>query len=452
MKLIVLLLMACPLCHAAPQTERSTRRTIARLFHRLARERGLRPGTKIAIAFADATSSQTPRGRRIAAPLELALYGRLGIAPQAITNGATLGAAAGIGQAKVYFEPETKRLLVSTQLDPIRDRFVLTQQLGRALQHLAPRLRRYRRYQGLSSDQRLAREAWLKATSVGFALESVVLKAEGADLGSAKRMLAPLLKAFLAANPPAASLAAQWHPLVLFPYQVGVPLLARLRRDQGWPRLNRYYARPWRSTAELIHGVRLRQHRVHARSLRQLRSFSLLKEDTFGELQLRTLLSQQLGPQNAARAAAGWRGDRLALLLPKHPEAKLPPGPSRPRQRRQLRAKPPAKVEAPPRPDALVVVLLTSWRNSLEAKEFAFALERHSLVLGTVDERHSRPTRTLIELPDGKRGLIRRAAAAVLWIVGASPETLEGLELDVWRHWRINGRALPRPLVAAPHR
>jgi hypothetical protein len=82
--------------------------------------------------------------------------------------------------------------------------------------------------------------------------------------------------------------------------------------------VNRLYRRLPQSTEQVLHPEkywrRERPDRLALRPPSCLSGWPVLKEDALGELQLRLLLGGRLSRQVAERAAAGWGGDRIAVV------------------------------------------------------------------------------------------------------------------------------------------
>jgi hypothetical protein len=134
-----------------------------------------------------------------------------------------------------------------------------------------------------------------------------------------------------------------------FPYSRGLQLVLQLQATGGWDAVDAAYERPPDSTEQILHPEKYTAREVPvevdlpadlAADLGE--GWSVAIEDSFGEFQLgvwlRTVL-RRVVPANDA--AAGWGGDRLAVLN----------GPE----------------------DAWAVAIITEWDSAAEASEFADA-------------------------------------------------------------------------------
>jgi hypothetical protein len=109
---------------------------------------------------------------------------------------------------------------------------------------------------------------------------------------------------------------------MLFPYVGGTAWIQAKKKVGGWPAVDAAYARPPRTTSEILHPNRAGTARVvldpgdrpSAASVPP--GMRLLYEDTFGEWMLGELL-ERAGAANAAALAAEWQDDRVVFFEPK---------------------------------------------------------------------------------------------------------------------------------------
>jgi hypothetical protein len=109
---------------------------------------------------------------------------------------------------------------------------------------------------------------------------------------------------------------------LLFPYDAGVTFLTPVQATDGWDGIDAIYADLPRSTEQVIHPEKYQAKEepvavtLPATLAADLgEGWSVALEDTFGEFQMRTWL-RETGVRDpaATEAAAGWGGDRLAVL------------------------------------------------------------------------------------------------------------------------------------------
>ncbi len=154
-----------------------------------------------------------------------------------------------------------------------------------------------------------------------------------------------------------------------FQYQDGGRFVDTLLARGGWPEVDRAEADPPTSTEQILHPERyLAARRVVPAPVRVGGTVRLTRAgyqpilaDTLGEAVIRIYAGQVLAPDQAARVADGWRGDRLLAFT---------------------------------RRTDLVVVWLTTWDTAADASEFAAVLPR--MAPGVFYERRGRRVLALL--------------------------------------------------------
>ncbi|HNP86976.1 MAG TPA: hypothetical protein PKK78_12600 [Kouleothrix sp.] len=102
-----------------------------------------------------------------------------------------------------------------------------------------------------------------------------------------------------------------------FPYREGTSFVALLYQQGGWKAVNAAFARPPRSTEQVLHPDRyLAGDAPVAVQLPALApaGWRVLAEDTLGELYMRIYLERGMSFDEAAYACTGWGGDRYQVL------------------------------------------------------------------------------------------------------------------------------------------
>ncbi len=106
---------------------------------------------------------------------------------------------------------------------------------------------------------------------------------------------------------------------LLFPYEAGLTFVTALREDGGWEAVDAAYADPPTSTEQILHPEKyLDRDEPTTVTLSNLEAaldgYRILDENNLGEFQTRVLLEGGGDTDVAITAAAGWDGDRYALL------------------------------------------------------------------------------------------------------------------------------------------
>jgi hypothetical protein len=107
-----------------------------------------------------------------------------------------------------------------------------------------------------------------------------------------------------------------------FPYSTGFAFINQVNGSGGWQAVDGLYANMPQSTEQILHPEKYRAHEAPIAvtlpadlTTRLGSGWSVAMQDTFGELQTGVWLKEGGVPEAAAdAAAAGWGGDRLAVL------------------------------------------------------------------------------------------------------------------------------------------
>jgi hypothetical protein len=110
---------------------------------------------------------------------------------------------------------------------------------------------------------------------------------------------------------------------LLFPYTLGLGFVQGMQADGGWAAVNAAFAQPPDSTEQIIHPDKYVAHEkpIAVELPKTLASglgtgWKVSLEDSFGEFQMQVWLKQNttVPAATAIDAAAGWGGDRIAVL------------------------------------------------------------------------------------------------------------------------------------------
>lgn len=317
---------------------------------RLIDEAGLR-------AYVARSLAETPRSQLDASD---ALLRSLGLLP----DGSSLGELFGqlfTTQVAGFYDPETKALNVVTKqggLGPV-EKVTFAHEFTHALQDQHFPTFRADEFQGAASGIIRAPDGQSDRSLATLALvegDPTLVMALWAQQHLEPAELTELLTA--SSDPQTvkilAAMPAILRDTLLYPYTVGLQFVLGRQIAGGWPAVDRLYANPPASTEQVLHpekyGVDEPVTVTFPADLarRMGDGWTLVQQDTLGELQLRTWLQVAgsipgaVTPGTTAQvAAAGWGGDRVALLR----------GPN----------------------DAWALVLRTAWDTTADADEFAAA-------------------------------------------------------------------------------
>ncbi len=235
-------------------------------------------------------------------------------------------------QVVAFYDPEPRRFYVvrgaeealqlqaagTEDLRGTAERLIFAHELTHALQDETLRLDRRLKELKENGDRALALQCLLEGEAT-----LVMVRVALADLPAAdettEEMLEPLLSAgaLERANVPK-DIPDYFVEQLFFPYVDGTAYVRKRLKTRGWPEVDRLWKNPPLSTSEILHEA---EPFVPAGDLLPDRperlspaGFRFLYADTLGEWSLRFLLRRSGGGEEADRAAAGWRGDRIAFF------------------------------------------------------------------------------------------------------------------------------------------
>ncbi len=329
----------------------------------------------VSAADARAAAEASVRGGSSPAETEVdeKLFQRLGLLDSGASYLDRLAGAVGRDPTGFY-DPSARRLSVPDFVSLPEQRPALAHEIAHALQDQRFGLRRFLRTapdgrRGLSFDEQLARQALIEGDASVLSMEAIDPRGafpapiEVAD--TAERARLGIVPAFPPHTPRFV------RELLAFPYIEGFAFVARERATASWAAIDAIWARPPESTTQILHPEKYDRRQAPVEiELPQLPlmgdGLRLARADTLGELVLRVWLAAP-GPglaadplltrETAERAAAGWRGDRVAIYLPAAADA--PPPASTPD------AGAPAFVRS-----AAALAWLTTWESDGDADDF----------------------------------------------------------------------------------
>jgi hypothetical protein len=196
---------------------------------------------------------------------------------------------------------------------------------------------------------------------------------------------------------------------MIFPYRAGFGFIAALRRRQPWSAVDAAFARPPRSTEQIIHPERYfagdQPVPVLATTTAALSGYSIVHSTVWGELGFGLWLrSHGIDELGAEEAAAGWGGDRVIVL-------------ARPGDKRVTRA---------------VGIARTEWdseADAIEAAEAAGKALAESVVGATIEQTS---TRLRLLGVDGTVSWLERKGPSLVIVVGAPAWAADALGAEVW--------------------
>jgi len=285
--------------------------------------RGLNPNRPVARQFIDGTELRTILTKEFdhdTPPAYVAanerLYKALGLIPaDSSLRTLSLDLLSG-GVAGFYRNDEGKLYVVSKSGGPgANERFYFAHEYDHALQDQNSTI--FKDFDGVldQSDQLLARQAIYEG-------DASLLMTQWA---AANLSQADLLELLATGSDPAAQEVMATTPAILrdtltFPYTTGLGYVSNIQSKGGWDAVNDLFKKMPVSTEQILHPEKSTEAPVAVTLPADLKTklgtgWTAPLEDTFGELQLGIWLREAGVPAaDATAAAAGWGGDRLAVI------------------------------------------------------------------------------------------------------------------------------------------
>jgi hypothetical protein len=328
-----------------------------------------------------------------------------------------------------YYDPETKKLTISKSAgdDPAWAEMVLAHEIDHGLQDQAFDLHAFEDVPDTEDDTSAARRALVEGDGIALMIEVMLARGGQPAPWSNPEVAASIEKAM---SIPGNGDGLDKAPLaireaMIFPYRAGLSFVAALRRRSPWSAVDAAFARPPKSTEQIIHPERYLAGDdptpVEITAPRALPGYTIAQATVWGELGFDLFLrSHGIDDATSANAAAGWGGDRVVVL---------------------------AKGDDK-RPERAVGIARTEWDSEADAIEAAEAADKaldHAVVGATIDHVQNK-TRWLAL--DGTVSWIERKGPSLVIVIGAPAWSAAALETEVWTATAIGKK--PAPVAKTP--
>jgi hypothetical protein len=216
-----------------------------------------------------------------------------------------------------YYDPDRKTLFLMDDLSNPEAEVTLAHELVHALQDqhydLGPRLK----YQKDANDSQAAVHCLAEGDATSLMLDYTLEEAGVQAFRIPDEQLRLEISASMALAPDVASFPRVLRESLLAPYVDGVLFVHALRRQGGWPLVDRIWRDPPTTTEQVLHmdklATREPAEQMPLPSAPPGPAWVVLHTDGYGEQGLRIALEEWLPRRAAARAAAGWAGDRAIV-------------------------------------------------------------------------------------------------------------------------------------------
>src|SRR5262245_44981895 len=229
-------------------------------------------------------------------------------------------------QVIAFYDPEPRRFFIvkgAEEREEMADAgemgrdLIFSHELTHALQDETLHLDDLVKSMKDDSDRSFALQSLLEGEATLVMIRTALQAIPSAD-ESAEEAMIPLLSAgaLERANVPK-DVPDYFVDQLFFPYVEGTEFVRVAVKRGGWAEVDRLWKNPPASSSEIMHGG---PYPAPAKNLLPSNAATLVPGsrlvymDTLGEWTLRFLLSRALPEEEAAAAAEGWRGDRIAFF------------------------------------------------------------------------------------------------------------------------------------------
>jgi hypothetical protein len=309
-----------------------------------------------------------------------------------------------------YYDPDTKKLTISEAAadDPSWAEMVLAHELDHGLQDQAFDLHKLEDVE--AGDASLARHALVEGDGVALMVELMYSRHHQVAPWGDPHVAADLERAMtMPAGDSLDRAPLAVRETMLFPYRAGFGFVAALRRRQSWSAVDAAFARPPRSTEQILHMDKYEQDEkpiaVVASVPASLPGYAIAQSTVWGELGFDVFLrAHGVGELAAQEAAAGWGGDRAIVLA----------------------------HEGDTHPEHAIGIARLEWDTEIDAVEATEAAIRalDAAVTGGVVAQSA--TRVEWLALDGTRSWVERRGKSVVIVVGAPAVAADALAIDAW--------------------
>lgn len=225
-------------------------------------------------------------------------------------------------QVAAYYDPKRKEFYIADWIPVELQRPILAHELTHALQDQHYGLTRWLEEVKENDDAYIARDAVLEgsATAVMFEYLFAPMGRSVADMTDLDELLRAGFLAGLESQEVLKNAPPYLREVLLFPYLDGSRFFQRILNVSSWKATDELFARPPRSTREILHpDVYLAQNpRPNSVTLPDLGDavpppWKRLDENVIGEFGLKLVLAQYLDPEEAGAVAGEWQGDRYQI-------------------------------------------------------------------------------------------------------------------------------------------
>jgi hypothetical protein len=220
-------------------------------------------------------------------------------------------------QLEGFYEPKNGTMYLAADLKGKEAQATLAHELVHALQDQNWDLKTRSTYRPGKGDESLALACLAEGDATSLMMDYVLAEQNRNALDLPEESLRELMETGVNGS----SIKSVPHILrttLIAPYIDGLTFVHALRKNGGWPKVDRAWAMPPTTTEQILHPEKWEQHEpaitIPAPTSASLGSgWKMDDEDTFGELGFALAYEEWADGPIARQAAAGWGGDRSAI-------------------------------------------------------------------------------------------------------------------------------------------
>jgi hypothetical protein len=221
------------------------------------------------------------------------------------------------------YDPKAREFYIADWIPLDDQRMVMAHELTHALQDQHFQIEGWVKAARPNDDAELAREAVLEGSAMA-AMIDYLLKGSGHSVEDLPAIDPSVFAGDLSKTPKLQEAPQFLKDALIFPYFAGLTFSAAILRPAGWNGLSAVFAKPPRSTQQIMHPSLYKSGKapdpIAIPSFEKLLGSDWVKldENVMGEFGWKEILKQFLGEQRATPVSAEWEGDRYVLYEQKH--------------------------------------------------------------------------------------------------------------------------------------
>jgi len=221
------------------------------------------------------------------------------------------------------YDPKAHEFYIADWIPADEQRMVMAHELTHALEDQHFDIESWVHAARPNDDAEMARESVLEGSAMAAMLE-YELKGKGLKLRDLPEFDPSVFVGDLAETPVLKKAPPFIKDSLMFPYFSGLTFSMSVLKSGGWPAFSAVFARPPANTQQILHPEMYFANRapnplkVELPAVAPSENWTLLEENSLGELGWKEVLKQFLDEERAKETAAAWDGDEYATFEQKN--------------------------------------------------------------------------------------------------------------------------------------